>query len=72
MAMDKGTGVGHHICEGDAMVVAMDEIGDVMIEEKHYQLKEGERIVMSSGIPHAVRGEKAQFKMLLIVSNPEM
>jgi len=72
MAMDKGTGVGPHICEGDAMVVAIDGIGDVMIGDEHYQVEEGQSIVMPSGIPHAVRGEKSQFKMLLIVSNSEM
>lgn len=72
MAMDKGTGVGPHICEGDAMVIALEGEGDVMIADEHYTVKKGECIVMPAGIPHAVRGEAHQFKMLLIVSKPEL
>lgn len=72
MAMDKGTGVGPHICEGDAMVIALDGEGDVMIGDTHHPIKKGECIVMPHDIPHAVRGENHQFKMLLIVSKPEI
>lgn len=72
MAMDKGTGVGPHICEGDAMVIALDGEGDVMIGDEHHTIKKGECIVMPADISHAVRGENHQFKMLLIVSKPEI
>jgi len=71
MAMDKGTGVGPHICEGDALVIALEGEGDVMIGEDHHQVKKGECIVMPADIPHAVRGENDRFKMMLIVSKPE-
>jgi len=71
MAMDKGCGVGPHICEGDALVIALDGEGDVMIGDTHYTVKKEECIVMPAGIPHAVKGETGQFKMMLIVSKPE-
>ena len=72
MAMDKGTGVGPHVCEGDAMVLALDGVGDVMIGETHHVVKAGECIVMPADIAHAVRGEEGPFKMMLIVSKPEV
>lgn len=71
MAMDQGTGVGPHVCEGDAMVTALAGTGDVMIGEAHFTVKKGECIVMPAGIVHAVRGETERFKMMLIVSKPE-
>lgn len=71
MAMAKGTGVGPHVCEGDALVTALDGVGDVMIGDEHYTVKTGECIVMPAGIVHAVRGEDERFKMMLIVSKPE-
>ncbi|GEM_PF-743611 len=72
MAMDKGTGVGPHACEGDAMVIALEGEGDVMIGEELHLLKQGECIVMPVDIPHRVRGERDRFKMMLIVSKPEL
>lgn len=72
MAMDKGTGVGPHVCEGDAMVVALEGEGDVMIGEEYHQVKKGECIVMPANLPHAVRGKNDRFKMMLIVSKPEL
>ena len=71
MAMDRGTGVGPHICEGDAMVVALDGEGDILIGDTHHTLHKGECIIMPAGIRHAVRGEVEPFKMMLIVSKPE-
>lgn len=72
MAMDKGTGVGPHVCEGDALVVALEGEGDVMIGEEYHQVKKGECIVMPANLPHAVRGKNDRFKMMLIVSKPEL
>lgn len=70
MAMAQGTGVGPHVCEGDAMVVALDGVGDVTIGEEHHTVHEGECIVMPADISHAVRGTESDFKMMLIVSKP--
>ena len=71
MAMDQGCGVGPHICEGDAMVVALDGEGEVTIGDARHTVKKDECIVMPAGISHAVKGETGQFKMMLIVSKPE-
>ena len=51
MAMDRGTGVGPHICEGDAMVVALDGEGDVLIGDTHHP---STRANVSSCLPASV------------------
>jgi Uncharacterized conserved protein, contains double-stranded beta-helix domain len=71
MALDKGTGVGPHICEGDALVIALEGEGDVMIGKEHKSVTAGQCIVMPAGIVHAVSGSVDRFKMLLVVSKPE-
>ena len=71
MARDQGAGVGPHACEGDALVVALEGEGDVIIGEERHLLKKGDCIVMPANIPHRVRGERDRFKMMLIVSKPE-
>lgn len=71
MAMSQGTGVGPHVCEGDAMVVALDGAGDVTIGDAHHTVCAGGCIVMPADISHAVRGTESNFKMMLIVSKPQ-
>lgn len=71
MAMDQGTGVGPHVCEGDALVIALDGEGDILIGDTHHTVKKDECIVMPADIRHAVRGENTRFKMMLIVAKPD-
>lgn len=65
-SFDKGEEISSHESGGDAFVTCLDGIGEVTIDDKKYELCEGESIVMPAKHPHAVLG-KEQFKMLLIV-----
>ncbi len=47
-------------------MTCLDGVGRITIDGKHYELHEGESIVMPAGHPHAVFGQE-QFKMLLVV-----
>lgn len=68
-AFDKGEEISSHESDGDAMVIALDGIGEVTIGGKKYTVKEGETILMPSKTPHAVFATE-QFKMFLIVVFP--
>lgn len=65
-AFDKGEEISAHESDGDAFVTCLDGVGEITIDEKKYELHEGESIVMPAKHPHAVFG-KEQFKMLLVV-----
>ena len=65
-AFEKGEEISTHKSEGDAFVTCLDGVGRITIDGKHYELHEGESIVMPAGHPHAVFGQE-QFKMLLVV-----
>ncbi|MDO4303053.1 MAG: cupin domain-containing protein [Bacillota bacterium] len=65
-AFDKGEEISSHKSAGDAFVTCLDGVGEITIDDKKYELHEGESIVMPAGHPHAVLG-KEQFKMLLVV-----
>lgn len=65
-AFDKGEEISVHESDGDAFVTCLDGVGEITIDEKKYELHEGESIVMPAKHPHAVFG-KEQFKMLLVV-----
>lgn len=65
-AFDKGEEISSHKSDGDAFVTCLDGVGEITIDDKKYELHEGESIVMPAGHPHAVLG-KEQFKMLLVV-----
>ena len=65
-SFDKGEEISTHKSEGDAFVTCLDGVGRITIDGKHYELHEGESIVMPAGHPHAVFGQE-QFKMLLVV-----
>jgi len=69
-AFAKGEGISAHESKGDAFVTALDGVGEITIEEKKFELKAGESIVMPANHPHAVYG-KENFKMLLVVVFPE-
>ena len=67
-SFDKGEEISSHESSGDAFVDIdyMDNYKDFTIDDKKYELHEGESIVMPAKHPHAVLG-KEQFKMLLVV-----
>ncbi|MCH5249855.1 MAG: cupin domain-containing protein [Lachnospiraceae bacterium] len=65
-AFDKGEEISTHESGGDAFVTCLDGVGEITIDDKKYEIHEGESIVMPAKHPHAVLG-KEQFKMLLVV-----
>lgn len=65
-SFDKDEEISTHESGGDAFVTCLDGVGRITIDGKHYELHEGESIVMPAGHPHAVFGQE-QFKMLLVV-----
>jgi len=68
-AFDKGEEISTHASHGDALVTALDGLGEITIGGKQHLLKTGESIVMPAGIAHAVKAAE-QFKMLLLVIFP--
>lgn len=65
-AFDKDEEISSHTSKGDAFVYILDGTATVTINEKQYELKEGQTIIMPSSIPHAVYA-KEKMKFLLIV-----
>lgn len=65
-SFDKGEEISTHESEGDAFVICLDGVGEITIDDRKHELREGEAIVMPAKHPHAVLG-KEQFKMLLVV-----
>lgn len=68
-AFDKGEEISTHESHGDALVVALDGIGEITIDGVKYTLKKGDAIVMPARKPHAVYAAE-QFKMFLAVVFP--
>ena len=65
-SFDKGEEISTHESGGDAFVTCLDGVGEITIDDKKYELHEGESIIMPAKHPHAVFG-KEQFKMLWVV-----
>ena len=65
-SFDKDEEISTHASGGDAFVTCLDGVGRITIDGVHYELREGESIVMPAGHPHAVYGQE-RFKMLLVV-----
>jgi quercetin dioxygenase-like cupin family protein len=65
-SFDKGEEISSHRSGGDALVTCLDGQGEITIDDAHYELSEGQSIVMPAGHPHAVSA-KERFKMLLVV-----
>ncbi len=68
-AFDKGEEISTHESSGDAMVIALDGIGEITIAGEKFTLHAGECIVMPAKKPHAVMAIE-QFKMFLVVVFP--
>lgn len=69
-ALDKGEEISAHKSTGDALVLALDGVGEIQIDEDRHILHPGECIVMPAGHPHAVRAPE-RFKMFLVVVFPD-
>jgi quercetin dioxygenase-like cupin family protein len=65
-AFEKGEEISSHESGGDALVVALDGVGEVTIDGEKHMLKAGESILMPSNHPHAIFAPE-RFKMFLIV-----
>ena len=68
-AFAKGEEISTHVSHGDALVIALDGIGEITIDGQKYKLEKGEAILMPAGHPHAVRAI-GRFKMFLAVVFP--
>lgn len=68
-AFDKGEEISSHESDGDAMVTALDGVGEITIDGEKYTIKAGETIIMPAKKPHAVFASE-RFKMFLTVVFP--
>ena len=66
-SFDKGEEISTHAAGGDAMVTVLEGTGRFTVGGEVFILNEGETLIMTKDIPHAVYGEE-QFKMQLTVS----
>lgn len=57
-SFDKGEEISSHESSGDAFVICLDGVGEITIDDKKYELHEGESIVMPAKHPHAVLGDR--------------
>ena len=69
-AMSKGEGISAHKSSGDAFVTALEGRGKITIDDRSFELAQGQSIVMPAGHPHAVSALD-DFKILLVVVCPE-
>ena len=65
-AFDKDEEISTHASHGDALVMALDGVGEITIEGEKFILNKGESIVMPANKPHAVKAVE-RFKMFLVV-----
>lgn len=65
-AFDKGEEISSHESNGDAMVVALEGVGEITVGDGKFTLHAGDTVVMPSKKPHAVLAVEP-FKMFLIV-----
>jgi quercetin dioxygenase-like cupin family protein len=63
-AFDKEQELSEHTGPFDALVHILDGQAQVTISGKHFELKEGEAIILPANEPHALKAIK-RFKMLL-------
>jgi len=65
-SFDTGEGLSTHKAGGDAMVIPLEGEVNVMIGDESYLVKEGDFIILPSGIPHSLTSIKP-YKMFLTV-----
>lgn len=68
-AFDKEEEISTHESHGDALVVALDGVGEITVGGAKHTLRAGEAILMPARKPHAVFA-KEKFKMFLAVVFP--
>ncbi len=66
-AFEKGEEISSHDSNGDALVIALDGVGEITIGGEKYILQAGESILMPANVEHAVFAPE-RFKMFLVVS----
>ncbi len=66
MAISENEGLSTHSAPGDAFLSVLEGEALIKIEEKSFQLKEGDSIVMPANRPHSVDA-KTDMKMMLIL-----
>ncbi len=65
-SFDKGEALSEHTAPFDAMIMAIDGKGEIIIGGKSFILEAGQNIIMPENIPHAVNAIE-KFKMMLIM-----
>lgn len=65
-SFDKGEALSEHTAPFDAMVMAIDGKGEIIIGGKSFILEAGHNIIMPENVPHAVNAIE-KFKMILIM-----
>lgn len=65
-AFDGGEGLSEHTAPFDALVVGVEGTADITLGGQHYDVGEGQTLLMPANTPHAVL-PKGQFKMLLVM-----
>jgi quercetin dioxygenase-like cupin family protein len=63
-AFDESERLSEHTAPHDAILQVIDGTSRVTIDDEHYEVGDGESIVLPANEPHAV-GAVSQFKMLL-------
>ena len=69
-AFDKGEEISTHESKGDALVIALEGEGEIVIGGEPFQLRAGESILMPANKPHSVSAVEP-FKMFLVVVFPK-
>lgn len=65
-AFDKGQSLSKHTAPFDAFIQILDGKAKIIIDDKPYNMNEGEGIIMPANISHAVEATE-RFKMLLVM-----
>jgi quercetin dioxygenase-like cupin family protein len=65
-SFDKGEALSEHTAPFDAIILAVDGSGEIMIGGKSFLLTTGHSIIMPANITHAVKAVE-KFKMVLIM-----
>jgi quercetin dioxygenase-like cupin family protein len=63
-AFDMGEGLSEHTAPYDAIATIIDGEAEISIGQEHYELKEGQMIIMPAHKPHSLHAGK-KFKMML-------
>jgi quercetin dioxygenase-like cupin family protein len=63
-AFDQGQELSEHSAPFDALIQVLEGTAQILINQKPYEVTEGNSIIMPANIPHAVKAI-SKFKMLL-------